>query len=138
MDTNLSRLRFQKEYENLNAWVSACIGPNRVFQQHPTIFANLQQESTGKKFLLRVDCGENFPIEPADYKFVNSDTQTDDGSDYWPVYNTNAFKTGETPRWICIAGTLEYKKHHPDYNHDPMVNSISQTVHHVFLEINGW
>ena len=55
-----------------------------------------------KKFLLRVDCGENFPIEPADYKFVNSDTQTDDGSDYWLVYNTNAFKTGETPRVTLI------------------------------------
>ena len=118
--------------------MSACIGPDRVYRQHSTIFANLRQESTGKDFLLRVDCEENFPLEPADYKFVNPDTRNDDGPQFWPTYNTNAFKTGETPRWICIAGTLGYKKHHSDYKYNPRVNSISQTVHHVFLEINGW
>ena len=138
MDSELANLKFQKEFENLDKWVSEWVGPDRVYKQPGIIFARLQQKSTGNDFLLRVDCGKNFPLEPADYKFVNPDTQNDDGSEFWPAYNQNAFKTNENPRWICLAGTSAYKKHHSGYQHNPKFNSISQTVHHVFLEINEW
>ena len=138
MDSEIANLRFQKEFENLDKWVFEWIGPDRVYKQSGIIFANLQQKSTGKDFLLRVDCGKNFPLEPADYKFVNPDTQNDDRSEFWPTYNQNAFKTNENPRWICLAGTLAYKKHHSEHQYNSKSNSISQTTHHVFLEINGW
>ena len=138
MDSKLANLKFQKEFENLDKWVSEWIGPDRVHQQPRSIFANLKQKSTGKDFLLRVDCGKEFPLEPADYKFVNPDTRNDDGPEFWPIHNQNAFKTGENPRWICLAGTLAYKKQHSKHQYNSKFNSISQTVQHVFLEINGW
>ena len=138
MDSELTNLAFQKEFKNLDKWVSEWIGSDRVYKQPGIIFVKLRQKSTGKDFLLRVDCGKNFPLEPADYKFVNPDTQNDDRLEFWPTYNQNAFKTNENPRWICIAGTLAYKRHHSEYQHNPKINSISQTVHHVFQEINGW
>ena len=138
MDSSLANLRFREEFGNMDKWVSEYISPNRVYQQPMTMFANLQQKSTGKDFLLRVDCSKNFPLEPADYKFVNPETRNDSGSEFWPTHNQNAFKANENPRWICLAGTLEYKKHHPEYRHNSKIHSVSQTLFHILLEINGW
>jgi hypothetical protein len=134
----LAKLEIESEIKKLDNLITEWIGPDRVIQEGNIIFVQLRKIDDEKEFLLKVCYGEEFPLVPADYIFVNPETKNDDSPEHWPVYNQDAFKTAENPRWICIAGTLAYKKHHTDHQFNPKINSLNQTVFHIFREINGW
>ena len=138
MDEALVALHFNSEIQKLDKLVSEWLGPDRVIQDGKTIFVKLQKIDGAIEFLLSIDVGEKFPLEPANYIFVNPTTKHDDDLAYWPTYNQDAFKSNENPRWICIAGTLAYKIHHADHQYNPKINTLNQTVFHIFREINGW
>ena len=138
MDEMLAKLEIESEIEKLDSLITEWIGPDRITQEGNTIYVKLRKKDDEREFLLKVSCGKEFPLIPADYIFINPETKNDDSLEHWPVYNQNAFKTGENPRWICIAGTSEYKKHHPEHQFNPKINSLNQTVFHIFREINGW
>lgn len=138
MDEMLAKLEIESEIEKLDNLITDWIGPDRVKQDGNAIYVKLRKNDDKREFLLKVSCGEGFPLIPADYIFINQDTKNDDSPEHWPMYNQNAFKTSENPRWICIAGTLEYKKHHMEHQFNPKTNSLNQTVFHIFKEINGW
>lgn len=138
MDSELATLRFKEEIEKLqNGIVAEYVRPSDIFQEGNSIFFNLPIVGTTKKFLLKVDCDEDFPKNPADYMFVNPTTKLDDDKKYWPDDNQQAFKNNENPRWICLAGTKEYKNRHSD-KYNPKTNSLSQTVFHILRQMNGW
>jgi len=138
MDEMLAKLETESEIKKLDKLITEWIGQNRVIQEGNIIYVKLRKVDDEREFLLKVSCGEEFPLVPADYIFVNPETKNDDSTEHWPAYNQNAFKTGENPRWVCIAGTLGYKNHHTDHKFNPKINSLSQTVFHIFREINGW
>lgn len=138
MDKVLALSKIFSEVEKLNTLITEWIGPERVIHDENTIFIKLRKNDNEREFLLRVTCGEGFPLEPADYVFVNPETKEDDSREYWPIHNNDAFKFNENPRWICIAGTLAYKNHHKEYKFNSKFNSLNQTVFHIFKEINGW
>lgn len=138
MDESLVAFHFNSEIQKLNKLVSEWIGLDRVIQNGNVIFVKLQKINETIEFLLRIDIGDKFPLEPANYTFVNPITKLDDSLQHWPTYNQNAFKSNENPRWICIAGTLEYKKHHAEHQYNPKINTLNQTIFHIFREINGW
>jgi hypothetical protein len=142
MDPELAALQMTsnvtKEIEKLKRGIiTEYISSSDIVEDGKVIFLNLPVIKQDKRFLLRIDYDEKFPQEPADYKFVNPNTKADDDKQYWPDDNQQAFKAGENPRWICLAGTKEYKnKHEGKYN--PNTNSLSQTVFHIFRQMNGW
>ncbi len=138
MDKDLGTAKIDSEVKKLNQLITEWIGPDRVTREDRIIFVKLKKKDDGKEFLLKIVCSDQFPLEPPNYFFVNPKTKEDDSAQYWPTHNQDAFKSNENPRWICIAGTLEYKKHHNEHIYNPNINSINQTVFHIFREINGW
>jgi hypothetical protein len=112
---------------------------NDIVIEGKIVYIYFPTKSDNKKFLLKITCDGEFPLEPADYVFVNPVTKQDDGLEFWPNEGQEAFKIdNQNPRWICLAGTREYKKHHSEHQFNPKVNSLAQTVFHIFRQINGW
>lgn len=126
------------EVEKLKKVMGDWMNVDDITTDGKIIYINLPKKSDGKKFLLRITCDEEFPLQPADYVFVNPETKQDDGKEFWSDDNQDALKTNENPRWICLAGTRAYKNHHTDHQFNPKVNSLAQTVFHIFRQINGW
>lgn len=138
MDNELTKKLFEKEVTKLRKVMSDDLKPEDIAVEERSIYIKLPKKKTDDIFLLKVTCDENFPLDPADYVFVNLDTKQEDSKDNWPEDNNQAFKVGENPRWICLAGTKEYKKRHQEHKFNSKVNTLSQTVFHIFRQINGW
>lgn len=100
-----------------------------------TVYVKLPCLKNNRSYLLRIDCND-YPIEPADYKFVNPQTKLDSSPEDWPNDNNQGFKIVENPRWICIVGTREYKKRHPGSPIDPNENLLHRVVFHIFSQMN--
>lgn len=138
MDARLAEISFFEEVKKLKKVMSDWIGEESITVEEKTIYINLLRKSDKKEFLLKCICDGEFLIQPADYVFVNPETKTDEGKEYWPDDGQEAFKMNENPRWICIAGTREYKKRHSDHQFSPTFHTLAQTVFHIFRQINGW
>lgn len=138
MDNELAKKLFEKEVSKLQKIMSHDLKPQDIVVEENNIYAKLPKKKETETFLLKVSCDENFPLEPADYIFVNPETKQDDNKEYWPDDNNQAFKINENPRWVCLAGTKEYKKRHPEHKFNSKVNTLSQTTFHIFRQINGW
>lgn len=138
MDNELTKKLFEKEITKLRKVMSEDLKPEDIVVNERNIYIKLPKKKTDDVFFLKATCDENFPLEPADYVFVNPNTKQEDSKDHWPDDNNQSFKVGENPRWICLAGTKEYKKRHPEHKFNSKVNTLSQTVFHIFRQINGW
>jgi len=139
MDAALATTLFEEEVNKLKKGMSDWIDTNDIRVDGRIIYIYLTRKSDSKKFLLKIVCDGEFPLEPADYFFVNPDTKQDDSIEFWPNEGQDAFKTeNQNPRWICLAGTREYKKHHSEHQFNPKTNSLAQTTFHIFRQINGW
>lgn len=138
MDAELSKSLFEKEVEKMHKVMTEWIGDGNISIDGRLVYMLLPRVKDNHRFLLRISCEENFPIEPADYIFVNPQTKVDDGKEFWPDDNQQAFKNNENPRWMCLAGTKEYKKRHPEHQYNPKIHTMSQIVFHIFRQINGW
>lgn len=137
MDTELSDSIFEQETRKLRDVMSGLSPESEITIEGRTIFVNLSSKD-GKRYLLRIDCNENFPLEPPIYKFVNPVTRLDDNIVYWPNDGQQSFKTNEPVRWICIAGTRDYKNRHGEHRFDLKTYPFAQTVFHILRQINGW
>lgn len=137
MDSVLATKLFEQELAKLKKVMSDDLINSDIFIEK-IIYVNLPRKNDGIKFLLKITCDEEFPLEPADYMFVNPVSKKDDDKQYWPTDNNQAFKLDENPRWICLAGTKEYKKRHPDHQFNSKIHTLSQTVFHILRQINGW
>jgi hypothetical protein len=139
MDATLAITLFEEEVNKLRKGMKDWIDVNDITVEGKIVYIYLSRNSDNRKFLLKIVCDGEFPLEPADYTFVNPATKQDDGMEFWPNDNQDAFKTNDQNlRWICIAGTREYKKHHSDHQFNSKINSLAQTTFHIFRQINGW
>lgn len=137
MDEALIRLIREKAIDALYKTVSKIIDTELVTIEDNSIFVNLPRKSDNTYFLLRIDLPDTFNLDPADYYFVNPENKTDRNSQFWPNDGDDSFKiNNQNPPWICIAGTSAYKHHHQKY--DPKIHTLSQTVIHIYRQINGW
>jgi len=138
LDEQLANQLFKKEVGKLRKVMSEDLEKGDIFEEERVIFVNLPRKKDKRKFLLRIDCTGEFPLEPANYIFVNPKTKQDDGTEFWPDDKKESFKIEENPRWICLAGTREYKNRHAEHQFNPHFHTLSQTVFHIFRQINGW
>lgn len=139
MDALLANALFEEEVNKLRKGMSIWMNVNDIAIEGKTVYIYLPKKSDNKKFLLKIVCDGEFPLEPADYVFINPITKQDNGLEFWPNDGQDAFKTeNQNLRWICLAGTREYKKHHLEHQFNPKVNSLVQTTFHIFKQINGW
>ena len=90
--------------------------------------------SNDRRYMLRIDIPERFPMGPADYTFVNPETRTDARPEFWPK-NASGILVEESPPWICIKGTKAYSDHHPDGSSSS--SSLAKVVSHIFQSIRG-
>ena len=137
MNKLLAQNAKQEKISILTKVITKLIGSNLVQEENDYIFVTLIREKDNTSFLLKIIFPDNFPLEPANYIFVNPKTKVDDDSQFWPSDNQQAFKVAkQNPRWICIAGTSEYKHHH-NGAYDPTSHSLSSTVINIYKQING-
>lgn len=127
MDAALARTRLDAEVQGLRRLVDDWQDLERMRVDGAIIFVHMTGRG-GRKFLLRISCGTDYPMNPPSYAFLDPSTGDDAGVECWPEDGNEAFKTYENPPWMCVAGTLEYMQHHPDHRFDPNVHSICQTV----------
>lgn len=127
MDAALARTRLDAEVQGLRRLVDDWQDLERMRVDGAIIFVHMTGRG-GRKFLLRISCGADYPMNPPSYAFLDPSTGDDAGVECWPEDGNEAFKTYENPPWMCVAGTLEYMQHHPDHRFDPNVHSICQTV----------
>lgn len=112
-------------------------GVVRVEPDGDAVAATLRRAADGSEFVLKIEFGGEFPADPPGYKFVNPDTGTDDGAEFWPDGGGSAFKTGGNPRWICLPCTPEYMSYHPEYLYDPCADTVSAVVYGILYHLDG-
>ena len=134
MDAALARTRLDAEVKSLCGLADDWPDVELMRVDGATILLYMWG-SGGRKFLLRISCGADYPMDPPSYAFLDPHTGDDAGVECWPEDGNTAFKTDENPPWMCVAGTLEYRQHHPDHRFDPNVHSICQTVAHISRRI---
>lgn len=137
MDEALSRHAFDNAVARLKRLAGAGIGIGQVAVTGRTILATITSRHGGRKYRLRIECGEAFPAKPPDCRFVNPETGTDDDALHWPDDGQQFFKTNEHPRWICIRGTAAYSSRHTECRYDPGRDTVNQTTFHITRRING-
>lgn len=115
---------------------SKLIGLNSVHEENGFLYVTIPRGQNGTSFVLKIILPDNFPLEPGNYLFVNPQTKNDDSAEYWPEDNEQAFKIkNQNPRWICLAGTSDYKQRHNGV-YDPNIHTLSTTVIHIYKQIN--
>lgn len=126
----MARTRLDTEVQSLRQLVSEWPDLEHVRVDGSAVLVGMVGRRR-RKFLLQISCGPDYPMEPPSYKFLAPDTEADVGVECWPEHDSTAFKTAENPPWMCVAGTLECRQHHPEQRFDPHVHSICQTVAHI-------
>lgn len=137
MDETLSEHAFDEAVARLRRIASNDIGIDQIEAADRTILMTIECRNSGRKYHLRIKCGEAFPGKAPEYLFVNPDTGEDDDASYWPDDGQESFKTKETPRWICTRGTSAYSSRHSEYQYNARLDTIGQTVFHIMRRING-
>jgi hypothetical protein len=99
------------------------------------IFVPFQSSKLNRRFMLRVWVDGEYPINPADYVFVNPESRKEEGIPYWPNDGGQAFKL-ENPPWLCMAGTRAWvqKGGHP--NPGTKFNLIENVLFSIFAKLS--
>ena len=130
-----ARTRFEGQAEKLDRLVTEGAGGGRVAVDGRNIYVRLPGRPDGGDFVLRVRCGEYYPIFAPSYTFVDPATLEEGGREFWPDDGHGMFKTHERPPWVCLPGTFEYWSNHSYCRYDPWRDSICQTVFHISRRI---
>ena len=137
MDEILAQSMKKKAIDALCKTLPRIIDTGFLNVENNSLFVNLPRKSDGQCFLLRVDLPESFPLDPANYYFINPKNKTERSSQFWPNDEEKSFKiSGQNPPWICLAGTSEYKSRH-DNKYDHSTHKLSQIIIHIYRQING-
>ena len=92
MNKLLAQNSRQEKIVALTKVIAKLIAPDHVQVAGDTIFVNLPKDKDNTLFLLKITLPENFPLEPADYFFVNPETKFDDSPEFWPKDDEQALK----------------------------------------------
>lgn len=98
------------------------------------VFVPFQSSKFNRRFMLRVRVDSEYPVNPADYIFVNPENRNEEGIPHWPNDGGQAFKL-ENPPWLCMAGTRAWVQHgHP--NSGTKFNLIENVVFSIFAKLS--
>lgn len=136
MDGTLSEHAFDEAVARLGRIAGNDTGIGQIEVDGRTILMTIERRNSGRKYRLRIECGEAFPNKAPEYLFVNPSTGKDDDASCWPDDGQESFKTNETPRWICTRGTAAYSSHHTEYQYNAKRDTVGQTVFHIMQRIN--
>ena len=96
--------------------------------EHGTAYISFEgtKRKTGKKYLLRINISNNFPLEAPSYIFVDPVTRKSNLK-VWPRGKGHFFGPGTIFKegWICLDFTNEYQKVHSNTNWDPNLERIN-------------
>ena len=110
------------------------VSETEIIVETTDVYVPLLSSKYNRKFMLRVRVDSEYPVNPADYVFVNPENRYEEGIAYWPNDGGQAFKL-ENPPWICMAGTRAWVQHgHP--NPGARVNLIENVAFSVFAKLN--
>jgi hypothetical protein len=99
------------------------------------VYVSLPCRKDGKRYCLQVKYEKDYPEEPLDCLFVDPITHQESGPGVWPDDGSNAFKRGENPPWICMAGTKSWKTRHGDPI-DPSCRLMNRLVFSIYSQMN--
>jgi len=107
---------------------------SEVMLEGNDLFILMPSSKYNRKYMLKVSIYEGYPINAADYLFVDTETKQEKGIEHWPNDGGQAFKL-ENPPWICMAGTRAWILHgHP--NQGPQTNLIENVVFSIWVKLN--
>ena len=137
MDEIQSKHAFDDAVAQLMRLADDCAGIGPVEVAGRAVLVAITNANSGRKYRLRIECGEEFPRKPPDYLFVSPATGKDDDASCWPDDGHDAFKSNESPRWICAKGTSAYASRHAEHQYDARRDTVNETVFHIMRRING-
>jgi hypothetical protein len=91
-----------------------------------------------KTYAVLIKGGSDYPLSPTSIRFVNPENTSDDSVANWPV-GVNAINSAE--RFVCILGSLEGHKRHPEWQQRQEKNRIPDLAFRfigLFGEIEGY
>jgi hypothetical protein len=110
------------------------VSENEIAVDASDVFVPIQSSKFNRRFTLRVRVDSEYPVNPADYVFVNPENRNAEGIPYWPNDGGQAFKL-ENPPWLCIMGTRAWVQHgHP--NPGTKFNLIENVVFSIFAKLS--
>ena len=110
------------------------ISEDEVIVNGNEVYVSIPSSKYARRFALRARVDEGYPVDPAEYDFVNPQNFKEEGVAYWPNDGGQAFKVESRP-WICMAGTRAWMQHgHP--KPDARVNLIENVVFSIFVKLN--
>lgn len=139
MDETCSTNFFQRSIENVKKMMEHLGVPQeKITVDALTLFIPIPSSRFNRQYMLRVRQANNYPMEAAEYTFVNPENTSQEGDTYWPNDGGNAFKIQNPPGnapWMCIAGTSTWSQHgHP--NAGGKQNLIENVVSSIYYELN--